>query len=352
MILKQQCVGLILLMLNLSIASGATDNTNILGEWINAQGDVYQIRALGPGESKSTQNPNDFMWISVAGAGGKTYDPETGIKIESVDQGNGTAIVTTIYPDGRQTIRTRPAGARRLVNKNEWQLSQKKQELAKFQKEYPGEHYPDAAIQEKVNNLNKEIAQLSALPPLKPVEKEDPINFETARQNPKSIPVVIHLEQKDPPYHYDFVQAQLADGTVYARRTLVDIRDVSGLPAPVANDLIREWSPPEWLKLSYQINPTTKTPELRAEVWRLHVNYSPENNNQIDKIHTPFATAFVLKPKKVKALPKQVALPPAPKTQTTIVDNIEVSPDNQVKLRYKTDLQTPPTELPLGWDGM
>ncbi len=42
------------------------------------------------------------------GVGASSYDPTTGIRVHSYDQGNGQVKVVTVFPDGRQSVRYRP----------------------------------------------------------------------------------------------------------------------------------------------------------------------------------------------------------------------------------------------------
>lgn len=123
---------------------------------------------------------------------------------------------------------------------------------------------------DKIAQLQRDIEERELQYVPLPVNQYDPLEIESSQDARQPA----NLEVAEPEgYQYAYEDVSYDGKRISARRTLRDIRDISGgrLPQGVREQLIASWSPPEWIDLRPRYLVRTKEVVLSGQKWRLHV---------------------------------------------------------------------------------
>jgi hypothetical protein len=144
----------------------------------------------------------------------------------------------------------------------------------------------------KIDDLRNKIEFLEQAEKKLPVDKFDPTHSKTSTSNRKNRPVFVNVNENDG-YGYIYNTAKYDGERITAQRTLVNRKDIKGLPDRIITELIGSWSPPEWIELNARYHPRSDSLSFSGKRWRLNVTYDP-NGDGVDNIHTPFSTTLRL----------------------------------------------------------
>jgi hypothetical protein len=155
-----------------------------------------------------------------------------------------------------------------------------------------GEYYAKPNARAEMSRLEKEIKELSRVKLKLPVQAHDPVGFKDAASSAKAQPIHLSLEDASG-YKVVYDEANLSGDRIVARRTLRDLRDITNLPKPLVANLVRSWSPPEWVELTIERDVRTGEEVIEGKRWRLHVTWD-RDGYLVDSIHTPYSVPRVL----------------------------------------------------------
>lgn len=144
---------------------------------------------------------------------------------------------------------------------------------------------------DKIELLEREIQDREASSEALPVDRFDPL-----KADGKGIQVraaSLQISRLDG-YQYAYETVSYDGKRLTGKRTLRDMRDVDvdAHPSGVAQQLIAQWSPPEWVELKPYFRPRTRDVVLAGKVWRLH--YSADSglfgggNYTVSSIQDPY----------------------------------------------------------------
>lgn len=134
-----------------------------------------------------------------------------------------------------------------------------------YMKELSRNFYKD-----KIAQLQQDIDERQFQYEPLPVNQYDPLKTENSPKTSK--PALLKVAEPEG-YQYSYEDVSYDGKRISARRTLRDLRDISGghLPQGVQEQLISSWSPPEWIELQPRLLVRTKEVVLTGQKWRLHV---------------------------------------------------------------------------------
>jgi hypothetical protein len=155
---------------------------------------------------------------------------------------------------------------------------------------YQGQVYRAENTEEEITRLEEERRTLAEQEiPL--THQHDPAGFNEAQQRGAEIITILVDEENGCRYSYD--EAVISGNSIRARRTLVQQCDITKLPQTVIDQLLANWSPPEWIELEAEIDLASGELHVEGKKWRMHVTYG-SMDYRVGSVHTPYSRTLTL----------------------------------------------------------